>query len=78
MLKVSLSITNPFSKGGYSSYYNYIGVLTGNKLIMINIDRNPRNFIDINLDCSFSNGPSIELRVFGFGVSIEFLDRGNY
>jgi hypothetical protein len=78
MLKVLLSIPNPFSKGGYSSYYNYTGVISGNKLLMINIDRDPRNFIDINLDCGLSNGPSIELRVFGFGGLIQFLDRGSY
>ena len=75
MLKVLLSIPNPFSKGGYSSYYNYTGVISGNKLLMINIDRDPRNFIDINLDCGLSNGPSIELRVFGFGFSVDIYDR---
>ena len=78
MLKVLLSIPNPFSKGGYSSYYNYTGVISGNKLLMINIDRVSQSLFNFELNCSTSDGPSIELRVFGFGGLIKFLDRDSY
>lgn len=75
MLQMALSISNPFSKGIYANYYNYNGILSGNKLIDINVDRDPRMLLDINLDFSLSRGPSIGLRIFGFGFSIEVHDR---
>jgi len=75
MLKMTLSIANPFSKGVYSNYYNYNGVLSGNKLIEINVDRVPQTLFNFELNCSTSDGPTIELRVFGFGFSVDIYDR---
>lgn len=79
MLKIELAIPNPLSKGTYSEYYNYNGIISGNKYIDVSVDLNTKRLLDFDLDCNWFGknhaGPSIGLRVFGFGFFVEIYDR---
>ena len=78
MLYLNFSIVNPFAQQDFNNIFSRSGQLTENKCWEIEIYREPRRLlgIEINLEwrgCDHA-GPGMELSLFGHSISIKVYD----